>query len=42
MKKEAIEKDRFEEIVGIHKEKKATGEVESEKIAKKGDEVEPL
>ncbi len=42
LKKETIEKDRFEEIVGIHKEKKSSGEVESEKIAKKGDEVEPL
>ncbi len=42
LKKETIEKDRFEEIVGIHKEKKSSGEVESEKIAKKGNDVEPL
>ncbi len=32
LEKETIEKDRFEEIVGIHKEKKSSGEVESESI----------
>ncbi len=54
LEKETIEKDRFEEIVGIHKEKKVTGEIESEKIGpsqannqvpkmeKKAEGIEPL
>jgi cell division protease FtsH len=42
LEKETIEKDRFEEIVGIHKEKKSSGEIETEKIEKKGDNIEPL
>jgi len=54
LEKETIEKDRFEEIVGIHKEKKVSGEIEVGKVeqtktsqqageAKKGGEgIEPL
>ncbi len=42
LEKETIEKERFEEIVGIHKEKKPSGEIKTEKIEKKGKDIEPL
>jgi len=45
LKRETIEKDRFEEIVGIHKEKKPSGEIKTEKVGRKNNEsgkIEPL